>query len=186
MPRPSFITRVWNALKNISAVISMFVNLILIVVVLVLITQLGAIKATLVSVLGQLDSAFEGLGKSSIVDTIKIDQQLPVKFDLPINQNITVITQSPVPLNVPTTFSLGPFGTINGTVSLEIPAGTSLPVQLQLTVPVNAQIPVKFDQGISINLYEKGLSAVVDKLRASLAPLIKLIKQLPDGIVLIK
>jgi hypothetical protein len=186
MPRPSFLARLWNALKNISAIFSMFVNLILIVVVFVLITQLGAIKATLIGVLGQLDSAFEGLGKSSIVDTIKIDQQLPVQFDLPINQNITVVTQSPIPLSVPTTFSLGAFGTINGIVSLEIPAGTSLPVQLQLTVPVNAQIPVKFDQPVSINLYSKGLGTVVDKLRAALGPLIKLIKTLPDGIVLIK
>lgn len=186
MQKPSFIARMWNALKNINLIISMVVNLILIVVVVILINQVGAIKATLGSVLGQLDSAFEGLGNSSITDVIPIDQQVPIGFNLPIDQNITVETQSPVPLSVPTTFSLGAFGTINGTVSLQIPAGTSLPIHLQMTVPVSNQIPVKFDQPISINLYSKGLGPVVNKLRAALAPIIALVKQLPDGFVLFK
>jgi hypothetical protein len=186
MAHPSFLARLWNALKNINALISLFVNLILIIVVLVLVSQIGAIKATLAGVLGQLDSAFEGLGKSSIVDTIAINQQVPVQFDLPIDQSITVVTQAPIPLSVPTTFSLGAFGTINGTVSLQIPAGTSLPVQLQLTVPVKTQIAVKFDQPVSINLYSKGLGKVVDKLRSALAPIINLVKDLPDRFVLIK
>lgn len=186
MQKPSPLARIWNALKSINLIISMFVNLILIVAVFVLITQIGAIKATLSTVLGQLDSAFEGLGSSIIADTIAIDQHVPIQFDLPIDQSITVETQAPIPLSVPTTFSLGAFGTINGTVSLEIPSGTSLPVRLRLTVPVNTQIPVKFDQPISINLYSKGLGPVVNKLRAALAPLIKLVHQPPDGFMLIK
>jgi hypothetical protein len=186
MQKPSFIARIWNALKNINLIISMVVNLVLIVVVVVLISQIGAIKTILSSVLGQLDSAFEGLGSSSIADTIAIDQHVSIQFDLPIDQSITVETQAPIPLSVPTTFSLGAFGTINGTVSLQIPAGTSLPIHLQLTVPVSTQIPVKFDQPISINLYSKGLGPVVNKLRAALAPIIQLVHQLPDGFVLIK
>ena len=175
----------WNALKNISLVISMFVNLILIVVVLVLVTQIGAIKTTLNSVLGQLDSAFEGLGQSTIADTISIDQQVPVKFDLPLSQDTTVVTQAPVPINVPASFSLGPFGTINGTVSLQLAAGTSLPVHLDLIVPVDTHIPVKFDQPVAINLYAKGMGPVVDKLRAALGPIIQLVQKLPDRIQLI-
>ncbi len=186
MQKPSFLERIWNALKNINLIISMAVNLVLIVVIIVLISQVGAIKATLSSVLGQLDSAFEDLGSSSIADTIQIDQHVPIEFSLPIDQNITVETQAPIPLSVPTTFSLGAFGTINGTVSLQIPAGTSLPIHLQMTVPVSNQIPVKFDQPISINLYSKGLGPVVNKLRAALAPIIQLVHQLPDRFVLIK
>src|SRR5450759_2817639 len=141
MQKPSLIALILNALKNINLIISMVVNLVLIVVVVVLISQIGAIKTILSSVLGQLDSAFEGLGSSSIADTIAIDQHVSIQFDLPIDQSITVEKQAPIPLSVPTTFSLGAFGTINGTVSLQIPAGTSLPIHLQLTVPVSTQIP---------------------------------------------
>ena len=184
-PRKSRPRRFWDGLKNISLLVSMIVNLILIVIVAVLLNQVGAIKLTLVNILGQLDSAFEGLGQSTIVDTIHIGQRVPVQFDLPLDQNTTVVTQAPVPITAYATFSLGQFGSINGTVSLALPAGTALPVHLQLTVPVSTSIPVVFDQPVSINLYEKGLRSVVDKLRAALAPLIKTIKQLPDAFVIL-
>ncbi len=63
-------------------------------------------------------------GRSSITDTIKINQQVPVRFDLPLKQDTVVTTQSPVPISTQATFSLGQFGSINGTVSLQLPAGT--------------------------------------------------------------
>ena len=183
-PRKSFPRRLWEALKSLSLIVSMVINLVLIVVVVILLNQIGGIKTTLSSILGQLDSAFEGLGKSTIVDTIVISQTVPVQFDLPLDQNTSVVTQGPVPINAQATFSLGQFGSINGTVSLALPQGTSLPVHLQLSVPVSTTIPVVFDQPISINLYQKGLASVVDKLRAALAPLISLIKKLPDAFVI--
>jgi hypothetical protein len=177
--------RFWDGLKNFSLLFSMIVNLILIVVVVVILNQVGAIKMTLASILGQLDSAFEGLGQSTIVDTIGIKQQVPVQFDLPLDQTTTVVTQAPVPITAYATFSLGQFGSINGTVSLALPSGTALPVHLQLTVPVSTSIPVVFDQPVSINLAQKGLGPVVTKLRGALAPLIYTVKQLPDAFVII-
>jgi hypothetical protein len=183
--RPNFPRRVWGALKTISLLVSMIINLILIVVVVVLINQVGAIKLTLSSILGQLDSAFMGLGQATIVDTIKIDQRVPVRFDLPLNQDTTVVTQAPVPINAYATFSLGQFGSINGNVSLSLPAGTALPVHLELSVPVSSSIPVVFDQPVSIPLAEKGLGPVVAKLRSALGPVIHLVQQLPDAFVII-
>lgn len=184
-PQPGFLRRVWEALKSISLLISMIINLVLIVVVVILINQVGAIKLTLGSILGQLDSAFLGLGQATIVDTIKIDQRVPVRFDLPLSQDTTVVTQAPVPISAYATFSLGQFGSINGNVSLALPAGTSLPVHLELTVPVSNTIPVVFDQPVSIPLAEKGLGPVVAKLRSALGPVIQLVQQLPDAFVII-
>jgi hypothetical protein len=164
---------------------SLVINLILIVAVVILANQVGAIKLTLNAVLGQLDSAFEGLGQAVISDTIKIDQQVPVQFDLPLSQDTVVTTQRPVPINTQATFSLGQFGSINGTVSLQLPAGTSLPVHLELTVPVSNSIPVVFDQPVTIPLAEKGLGPVVSKLRSALAPIIDLVQKMPDRFVII-
>ena len=185
IPRRHFPRRVWEALKSISLIVSMVINLILIIVVVILINQVGAIKLTLASVLGQLDSAFQGLGAATIVDTIKIDQRVPVRFDLPLSQDTTVVTQAPVPITAYATFSLGQFGSINGTVSLALPAGTSLPVHLELTVPVSNSIPVVFDQPVSIPLAAKGLGPVVAQLRSALAPIIGLVQQLPDAFIII-
>ena len=183
--RRHFPRRVWEALKSISLFVSMIINLVLIVVVVVLINQVGAIKLTLASILGQLDSAFQGLGAATIVDTIKISQQVPVRFDLPLSQDTTVVTQAPVPISAYATFSLGQFGSINGTVSLALPTGTSLPVHLELNVPVSNSIKVAFDQPISIPLAAKGLGPVVAQLRSALGPIIGVVKQLPDAYVII-
>lgn len=184
-PRKPRRQKFWDAAKTLTLIVSMIINLILIAAVVILANQVGAIKMTLNSVLGQLDSAFEGLGAASIRDTIAINQQVPVRFDLPLNQDTVVTTQAAVPINTQATFSLGQFGSINGTVSLQLPAGTQLPVHLELTVPVSNTIPVVFNQPIDIPLAEKGLGPVVAKLRAALAPIISLVDQLPDRFVII-
>ena len=177
--------RFWEAAKNISLILSMIVNLLLIIVIAVLLSQIGSLKTTLASVLGQIDSSFETLGQTVIRDTITINQQVPVQFDLLLNQNTIVTTLQPVPITTQAYFSLGPYGAINGTVSLNLPPGTRLPVHLEMTVPVSNSIPVVFDQPVAIPVYTRGMGPVVDKLRAALAPLISLIKQMPDRFVII-
>jgi hypothetical protein len=184
-PRKSRPQKFWDAAKTLTLIASMFINLILIVAVVILANQVGSIKMTLNSVLGQLDSAFEGLGQVVVKDTIKINQQVPVQFDLPLKQDTVVTTQAPVPINTQATFSLGQFGSINGVVSLQLPPGTRLPVHLEMTVPVSNSIPVVFDQPVSIPLAEKGLGPVVAKLRAALGPIIGLVQQMPDRFVII-
>lgn len=174
--------RTWNALKNVTIVMSLAVNIVLIVVVLVLIGQIGSIKATLNGVLTQLDTAFSSLGAAVIQDTIHIDQRVPVRFDLPVDQNVTAVTTAPVPLAIPAGFSLGPFGHINGTVSLSLPQNLSLPIRISMVVPVSNEIPVVFDQPVAIPLGQKGLGPVIDQLRGVTQPLIQLVDAIPDSI----
>lgn len=174
--------RVWNALKNITVVISLIVNIILISIVLILASQIGAIKATLGGIVGQLDAAFVGLGSAVIQDTIHIDQRVPVKFDLPVDQNTVAVTTDSVPLNMPASFSLGSFGQINGTVSLSLPRNLALPIRISMNVPVDSEIPVVFDQSVSIPLGAKGLGPVINQLRGVTQPLMQTIQALPNSI----
>jgi hypothetical protein len=175
--------RAWNAVKNVTIVISLVVNIILISMVLILASQIGAIKATLNSVVGQLDTAFVALGDAVIQDTIHIDQRVPVKFDLNIAELPgTAITTEAVPLNIPATFSLGTFGQINGTVSLSLPSGLTLPMRISMIVPVNSEIPVIFDQSVVIPLGARGLAPVINQLRGVTQPLMQTIQTLPDSI----
>ncbi len=170
----------WDAAKSLSLLVSMIINAVLIIIVAVLIQQVGAIKHTLGSVLGQLDAAFQGLGETVIQTTIPISQSVPVVFDLPLKQDTYVTTNSAVPINTQATFSLGQFGSINGTVSLNLPTGTQLPVHLELTVPVSNVLPVVFNQSVAIPLAPSGMQPVVDKLRSALGPILNLVGQLPD------
>lgn len=175
-------TGVWNALKNVTIVISLVVNIILISVVLILASQIGAIKSTLNGIVGQLDTAFVSLGNAVVKDTIHIEQSVPVQFELPIDQTVTVMTTGAVPLNIPASFSLGSFGQINGTVSLSLPRDLALPIRIQMLVPVNSQIPVVFDQPVSIPLGARGLSPVINQLRGVTQPLMQTIQALPNSI----
>jgi hypothetical protein len=175
-------TGVWNALKNVTIVISLVVNIILISIVLILASQIGAIKSTLNGIVGQLDTAFVSLGNAVVKDTIHIEQSVPVQFELPIDQTVTVMTTGAVPLNIPASFSLGSFGQINGTVSLSLPRDLALPIRIQMLVPVNSQIPVVFDQPVSIPLGARGLSPVINQLRGVTQPLMQTIQALPNSI----
>ncbi|HLF28269.1 MAG TPA: hypothetical protein VJG32_18210 [Anaerolineae bacterium] len=179
MSRPH---RAWNALKNITIILSLIVNIILIVVVLVLISQIGNIKATLNGVLTQLDTAFSSLGAAVIQDNIHIDQRVPVRFDLPVDQNIVAMTTDAIPLSLPATFSLGSFGQINGTVYLALPPNLALPIHISMLVPVNNEIPVVFDQPVAIPLGERGLGPVIAQLRSVTQPLLQIVRQIPDSI----
>jgi len=175
--------RTWNALKNVTIVMSLTVNIVLIAVILILVSQIGAIKSTLNGVLTQLDTAFSSLGAAVIQDTIHIDQRVPVRFDLPVSDLPgTATTTEPVPLVIPASFSLGSFGHINGTVSLALPTNLRLPIRISMVVPVNNEIPVVFDQPVAIPLGQKGLGPVINQLRGVTQPLIQLVHTLPDSI----
>ena len=76
-------------------------------------------------------------------------------------------------------------GAFNYTSEFSGIQGTSLPVHLEMTVPVSNAIPVVFDQPVKIPLADRGLGPVVAKLRAALGPIISLVRQMPDRFVII-
>jgi len=107
-----------------------------------------------------------------ITRTIYISQTIPVQFDLPLNQGLTVKLTDGVPLNRPATYSLpGGGGRINGTVHLQLPQGMKLPIHMRTTVPVDQQLPVQMEVPVAIPLRETDLGAVIQQLKDLLAPL---------------
>jgi len=182
------IKRFWDAFKNVAIVFSFVVNLVLVFVVLILATQLMAIKNQVVEplVFG-LDRSFQHLGDATIKTTIPIRQQLPVKFDLPVqftlplNKDTTVTTLTPTRITTQVKLTMGQFGTINAPVTLDLPAGTPLKVRLSMDIPVsttvsvNQVIPVSFDQPVSIHLGSAGLQPVVNELRGVLSPYVAIL-----------
>lgn len=119
-----------------------------------------------------LNTLLDDFESAVITRTISISQTIPVTFDLPIEQNLTVAMTQGVDLKRPTTMVLpGGGGRINGTVYLELPRGLRLPIQLNMTVPVRQQLPVTMDVPVAIPLRETDLGGVIQQLRDLLAPL---------------
>lgn len=206
------VNRFWNAFKNVAIVFSFVVNFVLVVVLLLAAipgTRAAlALKSDLVEpMLEDLDAAFVGLGESEIDTTVDIDEETPIRFDLPldeqldvdfplaIDQDTTVTLIEPVPLNLSATFNLpGGGGVINGSVQLSLPAGTRLPIHLDMTVPVSSTIPVRLTVPVSqtvpiqmqvpvhIDLGEAGLDPAVQDLREVFEPMRVRVESLPDDI----
>jgi hypothetical protein len=203
----------WRAFKDIAIIFSFVVNFILVVALLVV--SVPALRGALIlksgmvePMLNDLDAAFVRLGESTIDTTIDIQQTTPISFTLPLSeplpidftleiaQNTDVVLQESVPLSgVPAYFNLpGGGGSINGSVSLALPAGMRLPVRLNMQVPVSQTIPVRMqvpvdqqvdiamDVPVAIELGEAGLDPAVQDLRAVFRPLREQIEQLPDSL----
>jgi hypothetical protein len=119
-----------------------------------------------------LNTLLDDFENAVITRTISISQTIPVEFDLPLDQNITVRMTQKVDLERPTTMVLpGGGGRINGTVYLDLPSGLRLPIQLNTMVPVRQQLPVQMEVPVAIPLSETDLGGVIQQLRDLLAPL---------------
>ena len=114
-----------------------------------------------------LQEIIDDLDNAVIVQTIHIDQVIPVVFDVPLEKNTAVLLTEDVSLaNLPTTMNLpGDGGTINGWVNLVLPRGYRLPVHLDMTVPVSQALPVAMDVPVRIPLKETELGSITGKLK---------------------
>lgn len=179
----SFLSRLWGAFKNFAILFSFIVNFVLIIVLLLSPGPIFTTKAQVVEpLLGDLDGAFAALGDTTIRTQVDIEDSMPVVFSLPLEQNTDVVLTEAVPLQVPATFLLpGGGGSIKGTVSLNLPRGQVLPVNLDMDVPVNTKIPVMMQVPVEIKLDEAGMGPAIEQLRAVFRPVQALMQSLPDS-----
>jgi hypothetical protein len=203
----------WERYKDRAIVFSFIVNAGTIVVLVLggfpaIQVGLFAKDQTVEPLLSDLDAAFVQLGESEIVTDIDIDEEVDIRFNLPldqpldidfpltIQQNTIVVLTEPVPLVAPATFNLpGGGGSINGTVSLSLPTGMRLPIRLDMTVPVQSTIPVRLnvpvDQKVpirmtvpvNIKLGESGLDPAVQALRKTFMPVGDIVYGLPNSMI---
>lgn len=183
--KPSVLTRVWRAFKNFAILFSFIVNFVLVFILLLVLFNpqpIFEVKNQVAEpLLVDLDSAFAALGDTVIQSTVYITDSMPVVFTLPLNQNTDVILTQPVPLQVPARFVLpGGGGSINGTVSLNLPQGQVLPVSLSMDVPVDTTVPVIMEVPVEIPLAEAGMAPAIEQLRAVFRPITGFVQGLPD------
>jgi hypothetical protein len=174
----------WAAFKDLAILFSFTINIVLVIVFLIVFGWiLFPTKTDVVEpMLDELQSAVTALDNATIYRTIQIDQQVPVSFTLPVRQSTPVVLSEDVPINQPAIFTFpSGGGQIRGTVALNLPAGTVLPVHLEMNVPVQNAITVQFPVEVAIPLKETELNQVVVILNDVLTPVRNLLDNLPDG-----
>ena len=173
----------WNSFKTVALLISFAVNMVLIIVLLIVLMQIFQIKnGILEPLIDGLHSNFVGMDEATIYRTIEVEDEIPVVFDLPLNQSTNVVLTQDVPLAASATFTLpGGGGVINGRVDIVLPSGLVLPIQLNMTVPVNTSIPIDLPVEVAIPLKETQLHTPFTNLRDLLEPYVRILDNLPSG-----
>ncbi|MBK9050693.1 MAG: hypothetical protein IPL78_07200 [Chloroflexi bacterium] len=149
----------WQAFKNFAILFSFVVNIITVIVLLIAAPLIIPIVNDIAEpIVGGLNDSFVDMGEAHIVQTIEVNDTIPVVFTLPLSTTTNVRLTAPVPIRAQTTFNLPDGGgTINGIVSLTLAEGLELPVALNLIVPVSQTVPVNLAVAVDIPLAETEL-----------------------------
>ncbi len=168
---------------TIASVISLTVNLILLVIIFVLGTQLFTLKSLIQDqVLGGLFENFVLMDQAHIKTTIPVTTSVPAKFDLQLNTNTMVILTEDTPINdARVNLYTGGLSITNAPANIVLPAGTQLPIALNLTVPVDQMIPVNLTVEVDIPLKDTELHKPFVGLQEVVRPYYKMLKDLPDS-----
>jgi hypothetical protein len=169
---------------TITGVISLLVNAVLIALLLGLLLNMGALDLNKIKELKNMPydlvsglyTNFEKMDNASIVTNIKVETTIPVKFDLPINQQTTVVLSQNVTIpSAHVTVNTGGLNITNAVATIELPAGTNLPIVLNLIVPVDQSVPVSLDVPVNIKLHDTDLGVPFQGLQDVIQPLYCLI-----------
>jgi len=175
--------KIGGLIRNFMILFSFIVNIVLLVIVIALGILIFDIKNNVVTpLITGLHSSFVGLNDATIDWTIPVRDEIPVVLDIPLQtETIVTLTQN-VPLTLNAQIDLGGGNTLdNATVFLSLPAGTELPVRLDLNVPVDQMLDVSLDVRAVIPLSETQLHDPVDNLRLTFEPIVRALYNLPNG-----
>jgi hypothetical protein len=177
-PRSVYHPRFWT----FTAIFSLVVNLILIVVVVVLLTQAFSIKRALQEgLINPLYDNFVRMDEASIQMSVSVETTVPAKFDLPLD-TVTIVTLSNDTAidNAYVDINTGAL-TLSAPADIILPAGTNLPIHLSLSVPVDQQIPVSLTVPVDIPLNQTELHTPFIGLRDTVAPYRELLDKIPSS-----
>lgn len=176
--------KVGPAFWTIASLFSMVVNVILIVLLLSLGRQLFTLKSLVQDqLLGGLYTNFQMMDKAHIRTTIPVNAEVPAKFDLPLNtETMVTLTQDTTVMGA-TIYELEawPLYITKAKTNIILPAGSQLPVALNLTVPVDQKIPVNLTVNVDIPLAETELHPPFVGLQEVVKPYYTLLDELPDS-----
>jgi hypothetical protein len=189
-PKPSFWRRLfWQgkigpAFWTITSVISLTVNVILVLILFVLGQQLFNLKDLVQNqLIGGLYQNFVLMDQAHIRTTIPVSAEVPAKFDLPLSTHTIVTLTEDTRLNNATIYELnaGALYISRARTNIILPAGTELPVALNLTVPVDQMIPVELTVEVDIPLNQTELHQPFVGLQEVVKPYYTLMDSLPNS-----
>jgi hypothetical protein len=174
--------RYTHAFWNVTSWLSLAVDAVLIAVVIILLiyvrklnvqmNELMSLSSMPLDTVSGLYTNFEKMNNAHIVTTIPLDTEIPVQFDIQIDQQTEVVLSQDTPIKgARVTLNTGGLNITNAPANIILPAGTRLPILLTLTVPVDKRVPVHLTVPVDINLALTDLGVPFTGLMDVLEPL---------------
>jgi hypothetical protein len=179
----------WRHLKffpafwTITGLLSLIVNVILIVVLLSVGSQLFTLKHLVQDqLLGGLYDNFKLMDQARIKAEIPVSASVPAKFMLPLDTDTKVVLTKDTPVrHAIVTLNTGGLSIYNAPADIILPAGLELPIHLKLEVPVDQKIPVNLKVNVDIPLVQTDLHTPFVGLQNVVSPYYTLLKDVPDS-----
>jgi hypothetical protein len=182
--------QVLPAFWTTASLLSIVINIVLIIVVIILASELFNIKKLVqVQLVDGLYQNFVKMDEAHIVttilvsDTIKLHDSIPVVFDLPLKQGTEITLTKDTPIKKASVILNGqPVPT-----DIILQEGTRMSIALDLVVPVNQQVPVelsvpvKLMVPVDIPLANTELHEPFAGLQDVVAPYKKVLDGFPDS-----
>ena len=171
------------AFWNIASIISLSVNVILIIILILVAKQLFTLK-DLVSnqLISGLHQNFIKMDQARITTSVKVNDTIPVVFDLPVQADTTVVLRENTRIkNAIVNLSTGGLSIVKAPANIVLPAGTKLPISLNITVPVSTTVPVALTVPVDIPLNKTELHDPFVGLQSVVSPYDNILAKLPNS-----
>jgi hypothetical protein len=182
--------KVGPAFWQTASVLSLIINVILIIVMLVVVRYVFTLKSLIQDgLIGGLYDNFVLMDQANITatinvaTTIRVQDTMPVVFDLPLNQDTVVVLVGETPINGATIY-------LNGAavpIDLVLPTGTPLNINLDLvvtvsqTIGVSLDVPINLEVPVDIPLDQTELHQPFTGLQGVVSPYRGLLNDLPNS-----
>jgi hypothetical protein len=175
--------KIGPAFWTIASIISLTVNIFLLIILISLGRHVFEFKKVAKDQLvAGLYRSFILMDQARIKTTIPVETTVPARFDLPLETDtIVVLTEDTLIDNARVTLNTGGLFIQSAPTDITLPAGTRLPVHLELVVPVEETIPVNIDVDVDIPIQDTELHEAIIGLQQVVSPYYELLEQIPDS-----
>jgi hypothetical protein len=159
---------------NVTGTLSLIVNVILIAALVLLSRELFFLKRLVVgNVLGGMYTDFGAMDAAHIRSNILVEDKINVNFPLLIDkQTVVTLTEDTTITGARVTVTTGGLNIISAPTNIILPAGSRLPIQLNLVVEVDQEVDVSLDVPVDIPLSETELHEPFTHLQGVVEPFV--------------
>ncbi len=171
----------WSALWKGLTLISLLLNVILLVGLFALGQRFFAFKQQVAMPLVEsLERSLSTLEGARIKTQVVVDQDIPLSFELGINQETVVTLARPVRIEGANLNIQSVGFSLNAPAVVELPAGTQLPLTMEISVPVDVQVPLSLSVPVEIPLAQSDIYTSLQDLQRNVRPSAEAMQAAPD------